>query len=357
MKKIKAIYGTKTLIRAKCQNPDCYGCWAFVLDGRMACCGWQNEAEIDGVKRMTQAEPKRRLPSLKDRFLQIRAQDNRCFYCGLQFKSLTKNRYRKKYYRLKLEWDHISPFVWGQNNNPTNFVAACQICNRLKGAKIFPTREVAIKYVLQKRKRLGYAEFEEMSEPRMPERIFAEQEGPEILFSGVQVVRMEEISPHKDAGLSIDKWSGKVSQCEQEDDLASHEKRHNSVILTSKRSRQKTNKTNCYSGHRKAYVKPGFRIKPKAICFMCGLPFGSNRFWQEFCSATCRGRYWRRMRDARLAGKHLAEMWEARRKRELGLIALAAKWLEKQDRRESLIRIPARPPRLLLRAPPPSSRP
>jgi 5-methylcytosine-specific restriction endonuclease McrA len=44
---------------------------------------------------------------------------------------------------LKVNWDHVVPFSYSQNNYAYNFVAACQICNGIKGSQMFKTLEEA----------------------------------------------------------------------------------------------------------------------------------------------------------------------------------------------------------------------
>lgn len=59
---------------------------------------------------------------------------------------------------LKLQWDHVDPWVYSLNNKDQNFVAACQICNGIKSSMIFNSVEEARVYIQGARKTKGYRE-------------------------------------------------------------------------------------------------------------------------------------------------------------------------------------------------------
>ncbi|TLZ87260.1 MAG: hypothetical protein E6K00_05760 [Methanobacteriota archaeon] len=59
---------------------------------------------------------------------------------------------------LKVNWDHFVPFAYSQNNYAYNFVAACQICNGIKGSSTFRTLEEARVYVMAIRTLKGIRE-------------------------------------------------------------------------------------------------------------------------------------------------------------------------------------------------------
>lgn len=82
--------------------------------------------------------------------------DNRCAYCRLPFGLLvwyrssslpregaklsyrgTFNARRHAAIILHLEWDHFIPFTYSDSNIAGQFLPACQLCNALKGARMF----------------------------------------------------------------------------------------------------------------------------------------------------------------------------------------------------------------------------
>jgi 5-methylcytosine-specific restriction endonuclease McrA len=100
------------------------------------------------MKRESLPEHRRLKPSLAicDRILEN--QDHRCFYCARRFGSRVRSGRRTV--SLKLNWDHLVPFSYAQNNQTENFVAACHRCNAWKGSLVFQTLEDAQVYLLNK---------------------------------------------------------------------------------------------------------------------------------------------------------------------------------------------------------------
>lgn len=145
-------YGNVTLLRAMC--PVCKR-MALVLDGNMACCDLHvsNDGKIKQV-RMSVPPNGRRTPSKKEAMKILKYQEHRCLYCELRFGSTV---YRcGKPCRLRVNWDHLIPYVYSQNNQVSNFAAACQICNHMKSSYIFQTLEEARIHVNAKREKKGY---------------------------------------------------------------------------------------------------------------------------------------------------------------------------------------------------------
>ncbi len=94
---------------------------------------------------------RRRPPPLWARREQLAKQQNRCFYCGLAFGSWVVKRSRA--IMLRTVWDHWVPYAYLQSNPARNFVAACQICNRLKRSDMFETFEEAKRVIERRRAR------------------------------------------------------------------------------------------------------------------------------------------------------------------------------------------------------------
>lgn len=137
-----ALYGNTAIKRAFC---DLCQCFAFVIDGRIQCCGHEYEGEPDHFRRISEPEYKRQRPSETEQNAILNRQDHRCFYCEQLFYSTVVVKGRETV--LKVEWDHLVPYVWQANNKTINFVAACRFCNRWKGSLLFATLEEAQAYV------------------------------------------------------------------------------------------------------------------------------------------------------------------------------------------------------------------
>lgn len=111
---------------------------------------WQ-ESIYSGLSMMIL---KRRQPSklLRDQILE--AQGGRCFYCRLPFGGVIYRGHKPV--SLQLHWDHVVPFSYSRNNRPANFVAACHVCNGIKGDLMFDTPAKAAAYIEQRRIWKGY---------------------------------------------------------------------------------------------------------------------------------------------------------------------------------------------------------
>lgn len=137
-------YGTTKIPKDVC--PDCERS-AFIIDGEFACCGLKAaKEEPRGYKRECETDQNRKQgPPAAMKKLILAAQDGRCFYCEriLGF----KYRHHGKRVKLKLHWDHLVPYSYLQANDTNNFVAACHICNAVKGSMMFQTIEEARVYV------------------------------------------------------------------------------------------------------------------------------------------------------------------------------------------------------------------
>ncbi len=89
---------------------------------------------------------------------------NRCVYCRLPFGLLIwksgigsmigSGMNTLRYYRsnhaaivLHVEWDHFTPFTYSDSSADDQFLPACQVCNQLKGDKLFRSIEGAREYL------------------------------------------------------------------------------------------------------------------------------------------------------------------------------------------------------------------
>lgn len=146
-----ALYGNIALERGYCK--DC-GTTAFIKNGVLACCGTEINKTPDKFYRVSGSPQHRKLPPVKDRQRKLEEQENKCFYCDVEFDSI---RWRKgRAIRIRIHWDHKLPYAYSQNNHSENFVAACHVCNAIKSDKVFQTVEEAQIYLLDRRKAKGY---------------------------------------------------------------------------------------------------------------------------------------------------------------------------------------------------------
>ena len=57
---------------------------------------------------------------------------------------------------LRVVWDHLEPYCYKANNDDSNFVAACHICNGIKTDLCFRYVEDARKYIRERIEVKGY---------------------------------------------------------------------------------------------------------------------------------------------------------------------------------------------------------
>lgn len=127
---------------------------AFIKDGCFVCCGSIADRKPDKFQRESELSQRRKLPSREEQEQILADQDYSCFYCGASFGSIHTRRNEQLI--LKITWDHKFPFSWFGDNRPSNFVAACQICNGIKHDMVFPDLTEAQVYLALKRKQKGY---------------------------------------------------------------------------------------------------------------------------------------------------------------------------------------------------------
>lgn len=72
---------------------------------------------------------------------------NKCFWCRREFGSWILKKGVPV--RLIPTLDHVMPYSYSECDEPSNHVAACQICNLLKHNYIFDNEEKTREYILQ----------------------------------------------------------------------------------------------------------------------------------------------------------------------------------------------------------------
>jgi hypothetical protein len=155
------LYGCIAIQKQYCHH--CGG-YYFVLEGRLSCCGSIGSDLPERYKRETEAEQRRRLPSIADRRRKLEEQGNQCLYCERRFGAVIFRWSRPV--KLALNWDHMVPYAYSQNNSGSNFAAACQICNGLKRDLCFATLDDAKIYLQPKRSQSGYADWPTARTPK-----------------------------------------------------------------------------------------------------------------------------------------------------------------------------------------------
>lgn len=145
-------YGSVSIPTAFCKgcNQD-----SFIIDNKYTCCGKNVVIELKykKYKRVSESDKIRRIPEgLKKDILQD--QEYSCFYCLVPFSF--EVRRKGKLVTRKIEFDHLVPFSYQNNNNRENLVASCDVCNRLKSSMCFQTTDEARVYLQSERESKGY---------------------------------------------------------------------------------------------------------------------------------------------------------------------------------------------------------
>lgn len=128
---------------------------SFVIDNMLQCCnGKLDNITYQSFKRISTDINKRKPVSESLKNLILEEQEYCCFYCLVPFSfQVQKNN---KIIKRKIEFDHLVPFSYLNNNNKENLVASCNICNHLKSSMCFQTTEEARIYLQQERESKGY---------------------------------------------------------------------------------------------------------------------------------------------------------------------------------------------------------
>lgn len=58
--------------------------------------------------------------------------------------------------KITIQYDHVVPWVFSNNDDLDNFVAACNVCNMIKNDRIFPTIDKLREWILWKREDMNY---------------------------------------------------------------------------------------------------------------------------------------------------------------------------------------------------------
>jgi 5-methylcytosine-specific restriction endonuclease McrA len=145
--------GGVALLRAYCGFCEEY----VLLEPDAPECPHCNTPIIQKKKRAVRtiaAPQRRRKPNFRTQDRILREQTQKCYWCGRSFGS--KVNYNNELIELKAEFDHVIPYAYCSHNGKENFVAACQLCNHWKGAKVFQTEDEIAEYLWEKWNEAGY---------------------------------------------------------------------------------------------------------------------------------------------------------------------------------------------------------
>ena len=154
-----AFYGSQSLLRGSCEF---CGSQTFVIDGENACCGSTPDTiRIVDVRRLTSPGGRRKgTLGVKHKARILQAQEYRCFWCehvfGTTYIHKETHTNRLSLRALVIEWDHHIPYSFSQDNRPSNMVASCQVCNRLKHDLYYDTVEQGQRDLQERWRRHGY---------------------------------------------------------------------------------------------------------------------------------------------------------------------------------------------------------
>ena len=152
MKNTINCYGSESIPTAYCkkckQN-------SFIINNKYTCCNAPaDNPTYHGYKRISTDDGRRRLIPESLKKLILEDQEYCCYYCLVPF-SFEVERHGKLIKR-KIEFDHLVPFSYLNNNDKENLVASCDICNKLKYSMCFQTTDEARIYLQEKRESKGY---------------------------------------------------------------------------------------------------------------------------------------------------------------------------------------------------------
>lgn len=153
IKKHYAQYGSIIMPRIWCVICKCN---TLISAKKKLCCGQivKKDQRAFKIKKICDNFQRRKGLSASKKKEILDKQKNRCFYCDLLFN--TMYYHNKKFLFLRIHFDHFIPFAYLQNDGKDNFVAACNICNGIKGSLMFESKEDIIAYVTYHRKKKRY---------------------------------------------------------------------------------------------------------------------------------------------------------------------------------------------------------
>lgn len=104
---------------------------------------------------MVRAVAKRKQPTSRQKEELLDRAGHACEYCHRMFGSVVRDRNGKDK-RLVVEYDHLVPYCYLQDNPVTNWIVSCQICNGHKGSTIFDSWDELCDFLWDAQERNGY---------------------------------------------------------------------------------------------------------------------------------------------------------------------------------------------------------
>lgn len=150
MKSHYAQYGNNIIPRAYC--PKCQ-LWSMIIDGMRQCCDEVFEDYGTRIKVVVPARKKRLQLRRKQKNEILEIQHGRCFYCNNELGYYYERNF--KVFKSTTHFDHILPFCYSYNNNQRNFVASCNLCNSIKGSKMFKNIKELRNHINERRIKKG----------------------------------------------------------------------------------------------------------------------------------------------------------------------------------------------------------
>lgn len=149
MKKHIAIYGATQIKRGYCS--ECQG-YAFIIDKTLQCCfAEEGKEKASNYHRVIQSEGIKRSPPKIIQEEILKRQNRKCIYCDIKFGEIYFRKGKPNISRIN--YDHLVPFSYLNNNPYNNWVASCNVCNSIKGSKMFETIEEVKTYVNHTRRK------------------------------------------------------------------------------------------------------------------------------------------------------------------------------------------------------------
>lgn len=146
-----ATYGKVQLQRKYC--PECKEI-SFVVGNVFQCCDMNiKDVPIKYEKMIDNRGVRTSLSRSKQKEIKEK-QFNKCIYCGVYFG--TPYLYKNKIRRTKINYDHLLPFSFLQDNPDDNWVDSCNICNGIKSNIIFDSMQDVIHHIMCRIKKKGY---------------------------------------------------------------------------------------------------------------------------------------------------------------------------------------------------------
>lgn len=107
---------------------------------------------------------RRRAPTGREKKALLDRAGHRCEYCERMFGTVVEREGRRSL--LVPEYDHLIPYAYLMSNPPTNWIVACQLCNRYKSDQVFDSFDEVRLYLLEVQEERGWVTIWRASVPK-----------------------------------------------------------------------------------------------------------------------------------------------------------------------------------------------